>query len=135
MRYTVSVSLLTVLTVFFIQSLNSPCCVHYCTPLSPINLNTCSGKTKTLKSLREKCNSTTEPELSFNLDDRCDYIDHEQLLDMKPNKSGLSILQLNCRGIKSKLDEIEELLTQLKQPDIVILSETWLREGKQNMLI
>ena len=107
------------------HSLNSLYCVHYCTPLSQI------GKTKTLKLLRDKCNSTTEPELGFNLDDRCDYIDHEQLLDMKPIKSGLNVLQLNCRGIKSKLDEIEEILVQLKQPDIVILSETWLKEGEE----
>ena len=50
---------------------------------------------------------------------------------MKPCKSSLIILQLNCRGIKSKLDEIEELLAQLKQPDVVILSETWLKEGEE----
>ena len=58
--------------------------------------------------------SSIEPEQGFNLDDRCDYIDHDQLLEMKPSKSSLIILQLNCRGIKSKLDEIEELLVQLK---------------------
>ena len=72
----------------------------------------CFGKTKTIKSLRGKSNSTREHELGFNLDDSCDYIDHEQSLDMKPNKSGLSILQLNCRGIKSKLDELDDLLAQ-----------------------
>ena len=77
------------------------------------------GKTKTIKSLREKCNSTKEQELGFNLDDQCDYIDHEQLLDIKPKTSGLSILQINCRGIKSKLDELKDLLVQLKHPDIV----------------
>ena len=62
----------------------------------------CFGKTKTVKSLREKCNSTKAHELGYNLDDRCNYIDHEQLTDMKPSRTGLSILQLNCRGIKSK---------------------------------
>ena len=91
----------------------------------------CFGKTKTLKSLREQCTSSNESELGFNLDDRCDYIDHDQIQEMKPCKSSLIILQLNCRGIKSKLDEKDELLTQLKQPDVVILSETWLKEGEE----
>ena len=53
---------------------------------------------------------------------------------MKPSKSSLNILQLNCTGIKSKLDEIEELLVQLKQPDVVILSETWLKEGEEKYI-
>ena len=91
----------------------------------------CFGKTKTLKLLREQCTSSNESELGFNLDDRCDYIDHDQLQEMKPCKSSLIILQLNCRGIKSKSDKIEELLAHLKQPDIVILSETWLQEGEE----
>ena len=50
---------------------------------------------------------------------------------MKPCKSSLFILQLNCRGIKSKLDEIADLLTETKQSDVVILSETWLKEGEE----
>ena len=91
----------------------------------------CFGKTKTLKSLREQCTSNNESDLGFNLDDRCDYIDHDQLQEMKPCKSSLFILQLNCRGIKSKLDKIEDLLAEIKQPDVVILSETWLKEGEE----
>ena len=88
-------------------------------------------KDQNLKSLREKCISNNESELGFNLDDRCDYIDHDQLQEIKPCKSSLIILQLNCRGTKSKLDKIEDLLAQLKQPDVVILSETWLKEGEE----
>ena len=91
----------------------------------------CFGKTKTLKSLREKCIGNNESKLGFNVEDRCDYIDYEQFQEVKPCKSSLIILQLNCRGIKSKLEEIEELLTQLKQSDVVILSETWLKEGEE----
>ena len=88
-------------------------------------------KDQTLKSLREQCTSNNESDLGFNLDDRCDYIDHDQLQEMNPCKSSLFILQLNCRGIKSKLDEIEDLLAEIKQPDEVILSETWLKEGEE----
>ena len=121
MRYTLLASLLLLL---FIHSNVSPYCIYPCTLLTSSNLNMCFGKTKTLKSLREKCASGIEPELGFNLDDRCDYIDHDQLLERRPSNSSLTIQQLNCQGIKSKIDEIEELLVQLKQPDVVILSET-----------
>ena len=95
----------------------------------------CFGKTKTVKSLREKCTSSNELELGFNLDinldDRCDYIDHDQLQELKHNNTSLYILQINCRGIKSKFDELEELLGHKKQPDVIILSETWLKEGEE----
>ena len=47
----------------------------------------CFEKTKTVKSRREKCNSNKAHELGFNLDDRCDHIDHEQITDMKPKKN------------------------------------------------
>ena len=94
----------------------------------------CFGKTKTLKSLREQCTSSNESDLGFNLDDRCDYIDHDQLKEMKSCNSSLIVLQLNCRGIKSKLDNIEDLLAELKQPDVVILSETWLKEGEERLV-
>ena len=110
MRYTLLASLLSLV---LIQSLNSPSCIYSCTSLSSPKPNMCFGKTKTLKSLREKCTSSNESKLGFNVDDRCDYIDHDQLQEIKPCKSSLIILQLNCRGIKSKLDEIEELLAQL----------------------
>ena len=94
----------------------------------------CFGKTKTLKTLRNKCNNYTDIELGFNIDDRCDYIDPEQRKDMKFDKTSLNVIQLNCRGIKSKIDELEELLAQTKFPDIVILSETWLKEGEEKYI-
>ena len=104
MRYTLLASLLPFL---LIQLLESPTCIYSCTSLSSSELNMCFGKTKTLKSLREQCTSSNESDLGFNLDDRCDYIDHDQLKEMKPCKSSLFVLQLNCRGTKSKLDEID----------------------------
>ena len=94
----------------------------------------CFGKTKTLKTLRNKCNNDTDIELGFNIDDRCDYIDPEQLKDTKFDKTSLNVIQLNCRGIKLKIDELEELLAQTKFPDIVILSETWLKEGEEKYI-
>ena len=131
MRYTLLASLLPFL---LIQLLESPTCIYSCTTLSSPEPNMCFGKTKTLKSLREQCTSNNESDLGFNLDDRCDYIDHDQLQEMKTCKSSLFILQLNCRGIKSKLDEIEDLLAEIKQPDIDILGETWLKEGEEGFV-
>ena len=86
MRYTFLASLLFLV---LIQLLESPICIYSYTSLSSPKPNMCFGKTKTLKSLREKCTSSNESELGFNLDNRCDYIDHDQLQEMKPCKSSL----------------------------------------------
>ena len=74
----------------------------------------CFGKTKTLKSLREKCTSSNESKLGFNLDDRCDYIDHDQLQEIKPCKSSLIILQLNCRGNKVQIRRNRRIVSTVK---------------------
>ena len=44
------------------------------------------------------------------------------------------VIQINCRGIKSKLDDLDELLIQTDEPDIVLLSETWLKEGEERFI-
>ena len=62
---------ISLLTVLFIHSFNLLCCVSFCTSSLSTNLKMCFGKTKMIKSLREKCNSTREHELGFNLDDKC----------------------------------------------------------------
>ena len=79
MRYTLLASLLPLL---LIQLLESPTCIYSCTLLSSSELNMCFGKTKTLKTLREQCTSSNQSDIGFNLDDRCDYIDHDQLQKM-----------------------------------------------------
>ena len=61
------------------------------------------------------------------LDETCDY--HN--IDEKVQKSSLdiSIIQLNIRGLASKVDELEFLLKTVEKssmPDVVILCETWL---------
>ena len=98
MRYILSASLII---LAFIQFSTPFCFTCSCIILSSSQFIMCFGKTKTLKTLRNKCNNDTDIELGFNIDDRCDYIDPEQLKDTKFDKTSLNVIQLNCRGIKS----------------------------------
>ena len=58
--------------------------------------------------------------------DCCDYIDYGDAIPVDPNK--LVIVQLNVRGLYSKLDQIKSLLNVItldKAPDVLMLCETW----------
>ena len=94
----------------------------------------CFGKTKTLKTLRNRCHYNSIQDLGFNITDNCDYLEPEQLFTKGRNNSNLNVIQINCRGIKSKLDDLEELLFQTNEPDIVLLSETWLKDGEERFI-
>ena len=94
----------------------------------------CFGKTKTLKTLRNRCHYNSSQDLGFNVTDNCDYLEPEQLFTKGRNNSNLNVIQINCRGIKSKLDDLEELLFQTNEPDIVLLSETWLKDGEERFI-
>ena len=94
----------------------------------------CFGKTKTLKTLRNRCQYDSSQDLGFNITDDCDYLEPEQLSTMGCNNNNLNVIQINCRGIKSKLDDLEELLSQINEPDIVLLSETWLKDGEERFI-
>ena len=93
----------------------------------------CFGRTKTPKTLRNRCHNDTNQELGFNIDDSCDYIVPGQLSTRESNRNNLKVVQINCRGIKSKLDDLE-LLFQIKQPDLALISETWLKEGEEKFI-
>ena len=61
-------------------------------------------------------------------EDKCDYVQSEESIMI--NESHLVILQLNIRGLFSKLSELKQLLENLantKKPDVILLSETWLK--------
>ena len=63
-------------------------------------------------------------------EDKCDYVQPEETI--KVNESDLVILQLNIRGLSSKLSEFKQLLENLadrKKPDVILLSETWLNKS------
>ena len=57
-------------------------------------------------------------------------ISNEEVI--KVNKSDLVVLQLNIRGLSSKIAEFKcllEKLTDNKKPDVILLSETWLNKS------
>ena len=63
-------------------------------------------------------------------EDKCDYVQPEETI--KVNESDLVVLQLNIRGLSSKLSEFKQLLENLadkKKPDVILLSETWLNKN------
>ena len=73
-------------------------------------------------------------ELGYNISDNCEYIDYEDIGKLTISQSDLRVVQINIRGIKSKLDELDMLITDLKQPDIIIISETWLKSGEEKFI-
>ena len=63
-------------------------------------------------------------------EDKCDYVQPEEVI--KVNESDLVILQLNIRGLSSKIADLKcllEKLTDTKKPDVILLSETWLNKS------
>ena len=96
----------------------------------------CFAKTKTLKSLRSaRNNQNTELDLEINYDDTCDYLTNDSLELIESNVSDLNIVHLNIRGLKSKISDLNELLFKLKNPEIIILNETWLKESDNKRII
>ena len=73
------------------------------------------------KLQRNKSYTTYNAEL-----DACDYLDINEKIDASSND--LFILQLNIRGMYSKLNRLKSLIedcTDGKYPDIILLCETW----------
>ena len=58
--------------------------------------------------------------------DVCDYLDIDEKISVCDSE--LAILQLNIRGLYNKVSKLKELLTDSfngKNPDIILLCETW----------
>ena len=90
----------------------------------------CFAKTKTLQSLREAHgNNIVSTDLGLNWDDTCDYLSYDSLETLQTNQKDLRVLHLNIRGLKGKQIELNNLLVWLNSPEIIILNETWLKEG------
>ena len=97
----------------------------------------CFCKTKTVKSLRANnsiINDINNIELGYNTIDNCEYIDYDSVGNIKTSQKDLRVVQINTHGIKSKLDELDTLISDLKDPDIIIISETWLKKGEENFI-
>ena len=94
----------------------------------------CFCKTKSVKSLKAVKNTMNNVELGYNMTDSCEYIDYECIGELKASQNDLRVVQINTQGIKSKLDELDMLISDLKQPDIIIISETWLKSGEEKFI-
>ena len=69
-------------------------------------------------------------------EDKCDYVQPEEII--KVNESDLVVLQLNIRGLSSKLAEFKHLLENLadsKKPDVILLSETRLNKSSPKITL
>ena len=105
------------------------CCL-YCT------VDMCFAKTKTLKSLRSaKNNQNIRLDLEINCDDTCDYLTNDSVELIENNRNDLKIVHLNIRGLKSTINDLSDLLVKLKNPEIIMLNETWLKESDNNRII
>ena len=63
------------------------------------------------------------------LDDNCKYIDIEDRIKLSCDNRSLSLIQLNTRGLLSKSNALNLLLTEKVgniRPNLVLLCETWL---------
>ena len=66
--------------------------------------------------------------------DKCSY---KEIQELEPVKDHSYLMQLNCRGLKSKMPAIEHLLNyDLKDMNImaVMLIETWLKPGEEKFV-
>ena len=62
-------------------------------------------------------------------DDNCDYEEAGEAIECEPHD--LKVIHLNIRGLNSKLFELNRLIDvtfKPHRPDVVLLSETWLKQ-------
>ena len=68
--------------------------------------------------------------------DNCDYVSVDNQLMIEG--TDLAILQLNIRGLSSKIEKLKKLLDESfknKRPDILILCEMWLNKSSPQVSI
>ena len=89
--------------------------------------------------------SSTPIDLGFNnmIDDSCDYWDYLSESTANPNhvanttSGGMSVLQLNIRGVLGKQNLLKNLLNDVRQKNkvhIVMLVETWVTKNNTHRL-
>ena len=79
--------------------------------------------------------SSEEFKLSDEFEGNCDYIDINSRKELTSNIKSLALIQLNIRGILSKITLLNELLSHNLgdiKPDVVLLCETWLNNSNFN---
>ena len=67
-------------------------------------------------------------QLDNSLEDNCEYVDVDKAIES--DSSDLTILQLNIRGLNSKIGDLNQLINSVQSnghPDILLLCESWLK--------
>ena len=81
--------------------------------------------------------AVVDDKLDFDFDlnwDKCDYISEETFTDITNTGKDLNIVHWNVRGLSSKTDEINLLLSQLRDSiDVISLNETWLSSNTKEL--
>ena len=119
-------------TLFHHDSFLSKSSSHLCVSTLQLDTKTqmCFAKTKTLQSLRDAHEkNTVSSDLGFNWDDTFDYLSYDTLETLRTDQKDLRVLHLNIRGLKGKQTELNNLLSRLNSLEIIILNETWVKEG------
>ena len=71
-----------------------------------------------------------------NVSESCEYLETDSNWTVKT--SDLLIMQLNVRGLSSKIDQIKRLIDNNpcnKPPEVTLLCETWLNQGSPSINI
>ena len=71
-----------------------------------------------------------------DLIDKCDYLDHDEMIEVKISESDLSIIQWNVRGLMNKQSTVLNFINGCNKSeiDIVIVSETWLTSSSLSLV-
>ena len=78
----------------------------------------------------------TENPICDELIDNCDYVDINDIKNLKYSTQDLVVVQLNIRGIISKQSQLKELLLKFDRlPDALLLCETWLKKETENKIM
>ena len=79
-----------------------------------------------------------DPDVHFNINSRCDYFNEDKLNNILSNEgqsdSNFSLLHLNVRSLRNKVDDLTLLLANLNVKFTVIgISETWLQNDSHDV--
>ena len=84
------------------------------------------------------CSDDLDPDLHFNTNSRCDYFNEDKLNNILSkdgqSDSNFSLLHLNVRSLRNKVDYLTLLLANLKINFTIIgISETWLQNDSHDV--
>ena len=85
------------------------------------NANTDNSYIKLMETLKSDITNTVED---------CEYLESDDMWQLE--QGSLLIVQLNVRGLSSKVDQIKRLVDRNpcnKPPEVILLCETWLNDS------